>query len=105
VGRESESCCLPGNLTSPRRLRRNLRRARTYAEWKAAAADLDQYLSNDIWCEDDEFAYYNYILVRRALVGLRVVREKGATDDLKSALEACVKANFGKQFSQTCDSR
>jgi len=57
---------------------------------------LDQYLLNDIWREDDEFAYYDHVLVRRALMRLRVVRERGAMDDLKSALEACVKANFGR---------
>jgi hypothetical protein len=82
-------------LTTIRRFRQNLRRARTYGEWKAAAADLDQHLSNDIWCEDDEFAYYDYQLIRRVMNNLRTCRESGNIEDLKGALEACIKANFG----------
>jgi uncharacterized protein with ATP-grasp and redox domains len=82
-------------LTTFRRFRENLRRAHTYTEWKAAAADLDQHLSNDIWREDDDFAYYDYSLIRRVLKNLKVLRERDSPEDLRSALEACVKANFG----------
>jgi hypothetical protein len=56
---------------------------------------LDQYLSNDVWREDDEFAYYDYKLIRRVLKNLKTLRERGSKDDLKSGLEACIKANFG----------
>jgi Domain of unknown function (DUF3336) len=86
------------NLTLRRRFRENLRRARTYGEWKAAAADLDQHLSNDIWCEEDDFAYYDYRLIRRVLGNLKILRESGNSEELKGALEACIKANFGGLF-------
>jgi hypothetical protein len=82
-----------------RRFRANLRRARSYGEWKAAAADLDQHLSNDIWCEEDDFAYYDYSLIRRVLNNLKALRESGNSEELKGALEACIKANFGTFFS------
>ena len=82
-------------LTSCRRFRENLRRARSYGEWKAAAADLDQHLSNDIWCEEDDFAYYDHSLIRRVLKNLKTLRESGNSEELKGALEACIKANFG----------
>jgi Domain of unknown function (DUF3336) len=78
-----------------RRFRENLRRARSYGEWKAAAADLDQHLSNDIWCEEDDFAYYDYHLIRRVLKNLKTLRERENVEELKGALEACIKANFG----------
>jgi hypothetical protein len=80
---------------SDRRFRENLRRARTYGEWKAAAADLDQYLSNDIWSGEDEFAYYDYHLIRRVLKNFKTLRESGNVEELKGALEGCVKTNFG----------
>jgi len=63
---------------------------------------LDQHLSNDIWCEEDDFAYYDYQLLRRVMNNLRTCRESGNIDDLKGALEACIKANFGNvPFPQT----
>ena len=81
-----------------RRFRDNLRRARSFGEWKAAAADLDQHLSNDVWCEEDEFAYYDYHLIRRGLKNLKTLRESGNMEELKAALEGCIKANFGKSL-------
>ena len=81
--------------TSSRRFRENLRHARSYGEWKAAAADLDQHLSNDIWCEEDAFAYYDHSLIRRVLKNLKTLREGGNSEELKAALEACIKSNFG----------
>lgn len=90
------------NLTLRRRFRENLRRAGTYGEWKAAAADLDQHLSNDIWCEEDDFAYYDHRLIRRVLENLRTLRETGNSEELKGALEACVKANFGGFLQFSC---
>jgi hypothetical protein len=85
-------------LTACRRFRENLRRARSYGEWKAAAADLDQHLSNDMWCEEDDFAYYDYSLIRRVLKNLKSLRESENSEELKGALEACIKANFGKFY-------
>lgn len=82
-------------LTVYRRLRENLRRARSFGEWKAAAADLDQHLSNDLWCEEEQYAYYDYHLIRRVLKNLKTLRESGNVEELKGVLESCIKANFG----------
>jgi Domain of unknown function (DUF3336) len=76
-------------------LRENLRRATSYSEWKAAAADLDQYLSNDLWREDDEFAYYDYELIGRVTAKLRKCRLTDNMEELRGVLEICVKGNFG----------
>ena len=63
-------------LITCRRFRENIRHAQSYAEWKAAAADLDQHLSNDMWREDDDFAYYDYSLIRRVLSNLKGLRRE-----------------------------
>ena len=69
---------------------------------EGAAADLDQHLSNDMWCEEDDFAYYDNQLIRRIMNNLRTCRESGNMDELKGALEECIKANFGNaSFPQT----
>jgi hypothetical protein len=56
---------------------------------------LDQHLSNDIWCSEDDFAYYDFHLIRRVLKNLKTLRESGNSEELKGALEGCIKANFG----------
>jgi hypothetical protein len=48
-----------------------------------------------MWCEDDEFAYYDYQLIRKVLKKLKSLREAGNTEELKLVLESCIKANFG----------
>lgn len=47
-----------------RQLRRNLRKAETYEQWKAAAKELDAYLGFDEWKEIEEDGYFDYSLVR-----------------------------------------
>ena len=49
-----------------------------------------------MWCEEDEFAYYDYKLIRRVLQNLRNFRKNDNVEELKGVLEACVKANFGR---------
>ena len=91
------------------RLRRKLQSANCYAEWVDAAKELDRYLGNEEWRQADEYAYYDSGMVRRVKEQIRRARlqaeadEEGeqngvagekAIDELKSLLEACVKANF-----------
>ena len=52
-----------------RQLRRNLRKAETYEQWKAAAKELDAYLGFDEWKEIEEDGYFDYSLVRIAIPG------------------------------------
>jgi hypothetical protein len=56
---------------------------------------LDQHLSNDIWCEEADFAYYDYQLIKRVIKNLKTLRESENIEELKGGLEACIKANFG----------
>ncbi len=99
------------------KLRREMRAAPRYAEWVTAAKNLDAYLGNQLWKEENEFAYYDYKTVRRVDAQLkkclrsaeRVEAEieagmpladagggewRRATEDLKVLVEACVKNNF-----------
>ncbi|KUJ21177.1 patatin-domain-containing protein [Mollisia scopiformis] len=95
------------------RLRRKLQGTQNYADWVAAARELDAWAGNERWKETDEFAYYDHKTVRRVLGQMRRCRrriERGegalAEEDLKALVEACVKNNFvgvenSRLYSQT----
>ncbi|RDL40673.1 Patatin-like phospholipase-containing protein [Venustampulla echinocandica] len=104
------------------RLRRKLQGAETYADWVRAAKELDRFLGNDKWKEDDAFAYYDYKTVRRVLDQMKRSRRKveaeergilngtggkrRAIQELKALVEGCVKSNFvgvenSRLYSQT----
>ncbi|EPE07293.1 patatin-like phospholipase domain-containing protein [Ophiostoma piceae UAMH 11346] len=91
------------------KLRHHMRATSNYADWVAAANDMDEYLGNDKWKEENEFAFYDFRTVRRVADQLRRCRvraesgeqdgnENSAADkavaDLKALVEACVKNNF-----------
>ena len=50
-----------------RALRRRLRRASTYAEWKRAALELDAYHQHDTWKLQDASALYDWQFVNRVV--------------------------------------
>ena len=105
------------------RLRRKLQAAESYRDWVDAARELDAFLGNDGWKEEDAFAYYDSKTVKRVLEQMRRCRrrveqqERGngsengntrgkAVEDLKALVEACVKNNFvgvenSRLYSQT----
>lgn len=108
------------------RLRRKLQAAETYSDWVDAAKELDAFLGNDGWKEEDAFAYYDSKTVKRVLEQMRKCRrrvaqqdesrasENGNTgmargkaiEDLRALVEACVKNNFvgvenSRLYSQT----
>ncbi|CAG8961425.1 hypothetical protein HYFRA_00013874 [Hymenoscyphus fraxineus] len=102
------------------RLRRKLQSAECYADWVKAAKELDRYLGNDKWREDETFAYYDHKTVKRVVEQLRKCRRKVESEergngngtkqkavlDLKGLVEACVKSNFvgvenSRLYSQT----
>ncbi|OTB20188.1 hypothetical protein K445DRAFT_312609 [Daldinia sp. EC12] len=102
------------------KLRQNMRAASSYREWVKAAKELDSFLGNEQWKEENEFAYYDSKTVRRVWEQLRKHRkaaeaqeaklsgapgyEKGdvttkgeqrrTVEELKALTEACVKNNF-----------
>ncbi|KAF9391950.1 hypothetical protein CPB97_004819 [Podila verticillata] len=88
------------------RLRKDLRNASTYGEWKAAAQKLDTFLKKDEWKNDPDFGYYDYHLLSRVNRNLRLARESDRVEELKDHLQGVVKSNFGgvenaRLYSQT----
>ncbi|KAK5664195.1 hypothetical protein OQA88_411 [Cercophora sp. LCS_1] len=88
------------------KLRRAMRATGNYREWVVAAKAMDEFFGNGRWKEENEFAYYDSKTVRRVGEQMRRCREraeraegsgegdKGAVEDLKALIEACVKNNF-----------
>lgn len=101
-------------------LRRNMRATSSYRDWVKAAKEMDTFLGNQQWKEENEFAYYDSKTVRRVWDQLRKHRKaaeareakgsgapgygngemsaggKGnkAAEELMALTEACVKNNF-----------
>ncbi|KAL4806914.1 acyl transferase/acyl hydrolase/lysophospholipase [Aspergillus unguis] len=88
-------------------LRRELYKHENYGDWLNAAQVLDEYLGNQRWKKEDEYAYYDHLTIRKLNRSLKSVRmqvesemQKGdsgsaaVVEELCSLLEACVKANF-----------
>ncbi|KAI0166302.1 lipase [Xylariaceae sp. FL1272] len=102
------------------RLRRRMRATSTYRDWVHAAKEMDVYLGNQRWKEENEYAYYDSKTVRRVYDQLRKHRgaaekqeaaisgapgveqtdlattngSRKVVEDLKALTEACVKNNF-----------
>ncbi|KAI0550252.1 lipase [Xylaria curta] len=91
------------------RLRRSMRATNNYRDWVRAAKELDAYLGNEQWKEENEYAYYDSKTVRRVYEQIRKHRKaaeqedkelasgtgsKQAVENLKALIEACVKNNF-----------
>ncbi|KAL8940656.1 MAG: hypothetical protein Q9216_002704 [Gyalolechia sp. 2 TL-2023] len=87
-------------------LLKNLQSKSSYAEWKTAAEELDDYLGNSRWKSIDEYAYYDHATVKRVKDQLKSTRLQAqrpsgksamdATQRLRGLVEACVKRNaFG----------
>lgn len=102
---------------------KRMHNATSYSDWVKAAKDMDKFLGNDKWKEDEEFAYYDHKTITRVLASLRKQRrrteaeekfgEEGSgnyrnrpVEELRSLVEACVKNNFvgvesSRLYSQT----
>ncbi|KAI4150753.1 MAG: hypothetical protein LQ340_003916 [Diploschistes diacapsis] len=90
------------------RLRQELRSKTNYADWIIAAKKLDSFLGTELWKEQDEYAYYDHVTVKRVKNQLRQHREQAsdrsskstnasrnqAVEELRSLVEACAKGNF-----------
>ncbi|RPD67155.1 patatin-domain-containing protein [Lentinus tigrinus ALCF2SS1-7] len=75
-------------------LRKRLRNARTYQEWKDAALALDEYMHFDEWKLIDEDMYYDWKLVRKVRRSLKTFREKNDARGVLGVLETCIRTNF-----------
>lgn len=90
---------------SRQRLRRRVRSATSYEDWRRAAQELDGHLGNEGWKDTAAYAYYDHATIARAAeqlkVGLRLAQDQGqdplsgeATAALRAMVESCVKTNF-----------
>ncbi|KAF8592347.1 patatin-domain-containing protein [Ramaria rubella] len=75
-------------------LRKRLRGARTYDEWKDAAQTMDEFLGFDEWKREDRDPYYDWALVHKVRRSLRSLREKDDARGVLGVLETCIRANF-----------
>ncbi|KAL4075834.1 patatin-domain-containing protein [Scleroderma citrinum] len=75
-------------------LRKRLRAARTYDEWKEAALALDEYLNFNEWKKIDEDSFYDWKLVQRVHRSLKILREKKDIRGVLGVLETCIRNNF-----------
>ena len=92
------------------RLRQNLRSTTNYEDWVSAAKELDAYLGNEQWKQNDDYAYYDSVTIKRVKEQLEIRREQAndhsysytkggghgkepieAVEELKCLVEACVK--------------
>ncbi|EIW76130.1 patatin-domain-containing protein [Coniophora puteana RWD-64-598 SS2] len=75
-------------------LRKRLRGATTYQEWKDAAVTLDEYMDFDEWKRVDEDPFYDWKLVRKVSRSLKMLRQKKDTRGILGVLETCIRNNF-----------
>ncbi|KAG2367348.1 acyl transferase/acyl hydrolase/lysophospholipase [Suillus spraguei] len=75
-------------------LRKRLRGARTYQEWKETAMLLDKYLLFNEWKKVDEDPFYDWKLLRKVNRSLRILREKEDVRGVLGVLETCIRTNF-----------
>ncbi|KAI0796662.1 acyl transferase/acyl hydrolase/lysophospholipase [Abortiporus biennis] len=75
-------------------LRKRLRNANSYQEWKDAALVLDDYMHFDEWKVVDEDPFYDWKLVRKVLRSLRSLREKNDARGVLGVLETSIRTNF-----------
>lgn len=76
------------------RLRKRLRNARTYEEWKEVAVTLDEYLGFQEWKRSDEDPFYDWMLVRKVKRSLKALQEKKDVRGCLGVLETCTRSNF-----------
>lgn len=77
-----------------RLLRRRLRSAKTWHEWRDAALEMDAYLGFDAWKAIDEDNKYDFPLVRKVKKSLKSLRERGDVKGVMGVLEICLRNNF-----------
>jgi hypothetical protein len=87
-------------------LKRKLRNAKSYEEWRATAKELDDDLGFDDWKETDSDGYFDASLVRRVRATLYKLRLAKDTRALMDALSICVRPNFAgtessRMYSET----
>jgi len=71
-----------------------MRKATTYAEWRAAAEELDWLEGNADWRADDHSPYYDAALLRRHISELETLQEAGNPVDLEATVTESLYRNL-----------
>lgn len=75
-------------------LRRKLRNAKTFHEWRDTALELDDYMQHEQWKVEDASGLYDWILIKKVLHSLKTFREQDETQELMAVLDLCCRNNF-----------
>lgn len=82
-------------INSERKLRKTLRNAETYREWREAAEAIDSIRGNDRWRQIDKSTQYDYINIRHRLNRLQSLRTRQDYRGLLFALNEGIHGNMG----------
>ena len=75
-------------------LRKELRKANSWKEWRRWAVEMDEYVGYGRWKEKDASGLYDWILVRKVVKSLRQFRERDDAEKVLGVLNLCVRNNF-----------
>jgi hypothetical protein len=92
--------CISINLFSRRgkrqELRKVLRSASSYDEWKEAALELDGFMQKDTWKNNPQSSLYDANLIQNVSLRLREHRTADSIEDLEDVLlKSALKQNIG----------
>ncbi len=76
------------------KLRKRMRSATNYADWKEAALTQDDFLGYEKWKTEDGSGFYDWILVKKVKSSLKNFREKDDAENLLGVLDLCLRNNF-----------
>lgn len=74
---------------------RDLEQATTYAEWRAAALELDRLEGAEAWKQDETSDDYDHLLIRERLAEMRELRRSGEVRQLVYSLSEGLHGNLG----------
>ncbi|CBQ70422.1 conserved hypothetical protein [Sporisorium reilianum SRZ2] len=75
-------------------LRKRMRSASNYADWKEAALAQDDFLGYEKWKTEDGSGFYDWILVKKVKSSLKNFREKDDAEQVLGVLDLCLRNNF-----------
>ncbi|CAO1618271.1 unnamed protein product [Sympodiomycopsis kandeliae] len=75
-------------------LRRKMRKAQTFDEWRETALELDDFMEHEKWKVEDASGLYDWILIKKVLHSLKTFREQEDTHELMAVLDLCCRNNF-----------
>ncbi|CAO1619153.1 unnamed protein product [Jaminaea pallidilutea] len=75
-------------------LRRQMRKAQNFDQWRSTAVELDMYMDHEKWKRQDSSGLYDWILVKKVMHSLRTFREQSEDTELMAVLDLCCRNNF-----------